>query len=69
MSKITVSLVGVVRSAEDSRKPYALKLQFAYGIVTQPCTSDELFEAFRQIVDDAVSQPLQLVCEIRREKE
>lgn len=49
---VKLNLVGIVRSDEDPKKPYALQIDFAFGVVTQPCTPDELFVQMQQIIRD-----------------
>lgn len=47
-----LKLVGVATSTEDSRKPYALVVQFPMGNVTQPCTKEEFFRVLNEVLQD-----------------
>lgn len=49
MAKMRV--VGVARSIEDSTMPFALKIEFSMGVVTQPCTTEEFLRALNEMLE------------------
>lgn len=47
-----MKVIGVARSIEDSTKPFALKIQFPIGVLTQPCTTEEFLRVLNKIFED-----------------
>ncbi len=48
-------IVGAQMSYENpNSEPFALKIQFSFGVVTQPCTAEEFWRVINEILTDNV---------------